>query len=119
MAGNVREVHEPCQFMCLVAFDNVLRALRSSDGGMRLAGYAYAYSKADSPLLPPVIDALSGEETRFNQYWALNAIDRITARGDLFPVPDATIARLRKLADSLPDTSKLHLRMTELLNRID
>jgi hypothetical protein len=100
---------------------DVLSALRSPDGGMRLAGYAYVYEHPDPTLLNPTIDALLVEHVqaiRFNQYWALNAIDRITSRGDVLPVSAETVGRLRSFAASLDESSNRRRRITELLNRL-
>jgi hypothetical protein len=100
---------------------DVLSALSSNEGGVRLAGYAYIYEHPDAALLNPAIDALLVEqqqEIRFNQYWALNAIDRIASRGELLPVPATTVDRLRSLAASLDESSNRRRRITELLNRI-
>lgn len=97
---------------------DVLSALRSADAGVRLTGYAYVYERPGAALLNPAIDALLREEIRFNQYWALNAIDRITSRGDLLPVPAAMVDRLRSFAASLPDSSNRKRRITELLDRV-
>jgi hypothetical protein len=100
----------------------VLSALSSAEGGVRLAGYAYIYEHPDVALLNPAIEALlveQREEIRFNQYWALNAIDRIASRGDLLPVRAEIVDRLRAFAASLDESSNRRRRITDLLDRID
>lgn len=107
--------------VALVPDFDVLSALGSDEGGVRLAGYAYIYEHPDAALLNPAIEALLVEqrqEIRFNQYWALNAIDRIASRGEVLPVRAEVVGRLRAFAASLDESSNRRRRITELLDRI-
>jgi hypothetical protein len=93
------------------------QALGSSDAGMRLAGYAYAYyGRAEPELLTSAADALAREETRFNQYWALNTIGRIVVVNGTRIVPKSLIEQLRALERSLPEDSTRRRPVAAVLN---
>ncbi len=94
-------------------------ALNSSDEGVRLAGYAYAYGRPDPTLLGPAADALAREETRFNQYWALRVLQRIVAVNGIRTVPRPVLDHLRALDASLEPGSNRRRPLTALLNMVD
>jgi hypothetical protein len=98
---------------------DVVRALGSSDDGQRLAGYAFAYSRAEPELIGPAEDALAHEENRFNQYWVLTAIRRIVVRNGARIVPGSLVDLLRSLAADLPEDSNRRHAITGLLDMVD
>jgi hypothetical protein len=55
---------------------NPARALSSDDNGTRLAGYAYLFALPDVSLLDGLVTAALEDDTRFGQYWGLQAVSR-------------------------------------------
>ncbi|HEX4850478.1 MAG TPA: hypothetical protein VFV08_06705, partial [Puia sp.] len=56
---------------------NVSQNLKESDNGKRLSAYADLYAKPESQYVSELTDALIAEKTRFGQYWAIQALDKI------------------------------------------
>jgi hypothetical protein len=90
-------------------------ALRDEDGGIRLAGYAYLYSRPDPTRLTNVVDALAHEQTAFNQYWGIRTLTALIDHADPTTVPDTVFGELRELMDRLPADSNRHTKLAELL----
>jgi hypothetical protein len=84
-------------------------------GGTRLLAYARLYAQPEPDLLSELVNTLtSTEDTRFGQYWAIQAIKRIVQSPQGRLDPEAK-SRLITFLVSLPKDSD---RYYELLNVI-
>jgi len=99
-------------------FDAVA-ALRLSDPGMRLAGYAYMYVRRDPAAFAELVDALvDRENTALGQYWALQAVRRTLGRVDPAALPADLAVRLAALRAELPEGSSRRAELEEILRRL-
>jgi hypothetical protein len=60
----------------LTSFD-ISQALKESDNGKRLVGYAYLYARPDYQFLGELVDAFTTDPTPFGQYWGIQALGKI------------------------------------------
>lgn len=96
-------------------------ALRDTDPGMRLAGYAYLYGNPMPELLGELVAAVRDrEDQHFSQYWALRALGVLVDMTGPAQVPDEIVDALRDfVALRLPAHSDRHVELSRILARID
>jgi hypothetical protein len=90
-------------------------ALDDEEAGLRLAGYAYLYSRPDSNHIAELAHALLQEQSSFNQYWAIRSLRVLIAQTGLDTLPVTIYDQLRKLKDELPADSARHAQLSALL----
>lgn len=96
--------------------------LRSKDGGKRLAGYAYLYSRQrpDAIVLTTLVDSVVNVEDKpFGQYWGLQAARRMVGSLDRKQLPSDVVRRLREFKGKLAPGTDRYYELTEILSSID
>jgi len=93
---------------------NILDALKSSDGGVRLAAYARLYAQPEPELLPELVESVTLlEEKPFAQVWGLRAISKVGEH--VRQPPEGIIARLRNFATRTPVGTDRHAELQRAL----
>jgi hypothetical protein len=100
------------------AFD-VPTALRSDDPGVRLTGYSWLVVRPDPQYVGELIDVLTGhEESKFNQYWAIRALNTLVEENDPEVVTPSRRAQLKEFTESQPPASDRRYELTRALKAL-
>lgn len=86
-----------------VANFDVTIALKDTNNGRRLAGYAYLYTKPEITLIGDLVDALLSDSTPFGQYWAIQALGKILAQNPYQNISTDIYLKLKNYYDRLQD----------------
>jgi hypothetical protein len=89
---------------------NISEALKSPDGGTRLAAYARLYTQPEPELLAELVESVTlPEEKPFAQVWGLRAIAKV---GEHVQQPsESVVARLRNFATRIPAGTDRHAEL--------
>jgi len=94
---------------------NILDALRSSDGGSRLAAYARLYAQPEPDLVQELVESVTSvEEKPFGQVWGLRAIAKV---GEYVKQPpESAVGMLRNFATRTPVGTDRHAELQRALS---
>ena len=93
-------------------------ALRDSDPGVRLAGYAALFAQPSPDHAGSLVDAMVREPTRFHQYWAIRTLGEVT---NSYPeiLTRQRRAVLRQFMNELPASGWRRVRLSAILGGAD
>ncbi|MCL6261478.1 hypothetical protein M3O96_20430 [Aquiflexum sp. TKW24L] len=94
----------------LPTFD-VSKALKETDNGKRLAGYAYLYVKPEYKYIEELVNAFTLDPTPFGQYWGIQALEKVL---DLMPTQKLSPTIFNKLKTYYDKLAKGNDREYEL-----
>jgi hypothetical protein len=96
---------------------DVSSALQNSNGGSRLAAYAYLYQNPSSKYLSQLVDCmLSIENKPFTQYWGIQAIGKVVEVTK--PIPMEVFAKIQNLGERFPQGTDRQYEIRKVLNSI-
>lgn len=98
---------------------DVPTALCSDDPGVRLTAYAWLVVRPEPQYVGELIDVLTGhEESKFNQYWAIRALNALVEENDPEVVSPARRAQLQEFTDAQPPASDRRYELTRALKTL-